>query len=181
MAKLCVISGPTGAGLREIVGAVLDTRRDIGNVTPVTARKRKAGEQDGVGFWFYDLDAWNAMKESGELLEATEFAGNDYGTSRRLVQEQLDAGKNVVLSLEIDRAAQVKRNMPEAVCVYMAPSTDAILRARYEKTARSPFEVSARMDVAAKEKQAADFSDRTIYTDDADEAAKELNALLNQA
>ena len=70
--------------------------------------------------------------------------------------------------------------MPEAVCVFMAPSDDAILRARYEKTARSPFEVSARMDAAAREKQAADFSDRTIYTDDADEAAKELNALLDQ-
>ena len=49
MAKLFVISGPTGAGLREIVGAVLDTRRDIGNVTPVTARKRKAGERERPG------------------------------------------------------------------------------------------------------------------------------------
>ena len=181
MAKLFVISGPTGAGLREIVGAVLDTRRDIGNVTPVTARKRKAGERDGVGFWFYDLDAWNAMKESRELLEATEFAGNDYGTSRRLVQEQLDAGKNVVLSLEIDRAAQVKRNMPEAVCVYMAPSTDAILRARYEKTARSPFEVTARMDRAAQEKAQAGFCDAFIPTDDEGEAAAALNALLDRA
>ena len=181
MAKLFVISGPTGAGLREIVGAVLDTRRDIGNVTPVTARKRKAGERDGVGFWFYDLDAWNAMKESGELLEATEFAGNDYGTSRRLVQEQLDVGKNVVLSLEIDRAAQVKRNMPEAVCVYMAPSTDAILRARYEKTARSPFEVTARMDRAAQEKAQAGFCDAIIPTDDEGEAAAALNALLDRA
>ena len=181
MAKLFVISGPTGAGLREIVGAVLDTRRDIGNVTPVTARKRKAGERDGVGFWFYDLDAWNAMKESGELLEATEFAGNDYGTSRRLVQEQLDAGKNVVLSLEIDRAAQVKQNMPEAVCVYMAPSTDAILRARYEKTARSPFEVTARMDRAAQEKAQAGFCDAIIPTDDEGEAAAALNALLDRA
>ena len=181
MAKLFVISGPTGAGLREIVGAVLDTRRDIGNVTPVTARKRKAGERDGVGFWFYDLDAWNAMKESGELLEATEFAGNDYGTSRRLVQEQLDAGKNVVLSLEIDRAAQVKQNMPEAVCVYMAPSTDAILRARYEKTARSPFEVTARMDRAAQEKAQAGFCDAIIPTDNEGEAAAALNALLDRA
>ena len=181
MAKLFVISGPSGAGLREIVGAVLDTRRDIGNVTPVTARKRKAGERDGVGFWFYDLDAWNAMKESGELLEATEFAGNDYGTSRRLVQEQLDAGKNVMLSLEIDRAAQVKRNIPEAVCVYMAPSTDAILRARYEKTARSPFEVTARMDRAAQEKAQAGFCDAIIPTDDEGEAAAALNALLDRA
>ncbi len=181
MGRLFVICGPSGAGLREIVGAVLDGRNDIGSVVPVTARKMKAGEQNGVGFWFYDLEGWNAMKESGELLEATEFAGNDYGTSRRLVQEQLDAGKNVVLNLEAGRACQLKANMPEAVCVYMAPADDAILRARYEKTARSPFEVSARMDVAAKEKQAASFCDHTIYTDNADQAEKELGALIDQA
>jgi Guanylate kinase len=180
MGKLFVISGPSGAGLREIVGAVLDGRTDIGNVVPVTARKMKAGEQDGVGFWFYDLEGWNAMKESGELLECTEFAGNDYGTSRRLVREQLDKGKNVVLNLETARAAQLKANMPEAVCVYMEPSSEALLRARYEKTARSPFEVSARMDRAAQEKAAAGFCDCTIFTDDAAQAVSELNALIDR-
>ena len=181
MGKLFVICGPSGAGLREIIGAVLDSRDDIGNVVPVTARKMKAGEKDGVGFWFYDLEGWNAMKESGELLEATEFAGNDYGTSRRLVQEQLDAGKNVVLNLEVERAAQLKANMPEAVCVYMEPSDARILRARYEATARSPFEVTARMDRAVREKAAADFCDFVIYTDDAEKAAMELNALIDKA
>ena len=181
MGRLFVICGPSGAGLREIVGAVLESRDDIGNVIPVTARKMKAGEQNGVGFWFYDLEGWNAMKESGELLECTEFAGNDYGTSRKLVQEQLDAGKSVVLNLEAARAKQLKANMPEAVCVYMAPSTEKLLRARYEKTARSPFEVSARMDVARKEKQAVGFCDHTIYTDDAEKATKELGVLLDRA
>ena len=179
--KLYVVSGPSGAGIRDIVAAVFAAREDVCAVTPVTARKMKEGEVDGVGFFFYDLEGWNALKESGDLLECTEFAGNDYGTSRKLVQEQLDAGKNVVLNLEAARAKQLKANMPEAVCVYMAPSTDEILRERYEKTARSPFEVSARMDVAAQEKQAAAFCDRTIFTDDADEAAKELGALLDQA
>ena len=181
MGKLFVICGPSGAGLREILGAVLESRDDIGNVVPVTARKMKAGEQNGVGFWFYDLEGWNAMKESGELLECTEFAGNDYGTSRRLVQAELNTGRNVVLNLEAARAKQLKASMPEAVCVYMAPSTDGLLRERYEKTARSPFEVSARMDMAAKEKQTAAFCDRSIFTDDATEAARELNALLDQA
>ena len=180
MAKLFVISGPSGAGLREIVGAVLDSRDDIGHVVPVTARKMKAGEVDGEGFWFYDLEGWNAMRASGELLECTEFAGNDYGTSRRLVEEQLQMGKNVVLNLEVDRAAQIKANMPEAVCVYMEPSTEEILRARYEKTARSPFEVSARMDRAAQEKKAAQFCDRTICTDDGAQAVRELNALIDR-
>ena len=181
MAKLFVVCGPSGAGLREIVGTVLESRNDIGAVVPVTARKMKAGEQNGVGFWFYDLEGWSAMRESGELLECTEFAGNDYGTSRRLVREQLEAGKNVLLNLEVSRAAQLKANMPEAVCVYMAPSDDALLRARYEKTARSSFEVSARMDRAAREKAAAGFCDCMIFTDDAAQAEKELKALLDQA
>ena len=178
MGKLFVVCGPSGAGLREIVGAVLESRQDIGAVVPVTARKKKAGEQDGAGFWFYDLKSWKAMRESGELLECTEFAGNDYGTSRRLVQEQLDAGKNVLLNMEASRASQIKANMPEAVCVYMAPSSDELLRKRYEKTARSRYEVSARMDAAARDRAAAGFCDKTIFTDVPEEAVKALNALL---
>jgi guanylate kinase len=180
MGKLFVVCGPSGAGLREIVGAVLESRRDIGAVVPVTARKKKAGEQDGAGFWFYDLKSWKAMRESGELLECTEFAGNDYGTSRRLVQEQLDAGKNVLLNMEASRAAQIKANMPEAVCVYMAPSSDELLRKRYEKTARSAFEVSARMDRARQDRAGADFCDLVIATDDEAEAVRALNALLDR-
>ena len=137
MGKLFVISGPSGAGLREIVGAVLDARSDLGHVVPVTARKKKAGEVDGEGFWFYDLEGWNAMKESGELLECTEFAGNDYGTSRRLVQEQLDAGKNVVRSpfevtARMDRAAQEKRAAAFCDCVICTDDAAGAARALNE-------------------------------------------------
>ena len=104
MQKKClVVCGPSGAGLGEIVKRVFALRSDVAAVTPVTARKPKAGEQDGVGFWFYDLEGWNALKESGDLLEATEFAGNDYGTSRRLVNAALEQGHNVLLNLPVER------------------------------------------------------------------------------
>ena len=178
--KLFVVSGPSGAGLKEILGAVMEQRRDLGTVIPVTARKMKAGEQDGVGFYFYDLEGWNAMKESGELLECTEFAGNDYGTSRRLVREQLDAGKNVLLEREPSRAAQIKANMPEAVCVYMEPADPAVLQARYEAIARSPFEVPVRMEQAEKARQASGFCDERIASDDPAAAVAALNALIDR-
>ena len=177
--KLFVVSGPSGAGIREIAAAVLDSRTDLGPVVPVTARKMKAGEKDGVGFYFFDLEGWNAMKENGDLLEATEFAGNDYGTSRKLVREQLDAGKNVLLNLEVERAAQIKRNMPEAVCVYIEPS-EAVLRQRYERIARSWVEVSARLDVAARQKALSGFCDARINSDDETAAAAALNALIDR-
>ena len=178
--KLLVVCGPSGAGLGEIVTRVFALRPDTAAATPVTARKPKAGETDGVGFWFYDLEGWNVLKESGDLLEATEFAGNDYGTSRRRVMEQLEAGKNVLLNLPVDRAAQLKANMPEAVCVYVEPSGEEILRARYEKTARSSFEVSARMELAEKQRALSAFCDVRICSDDPEKAVRELNGLIDR-
>ena len=176
--KLLVVCGPSGAGLGEIVKRVFALRPDTAAATPVTARKPKAGETDGVGFWFYDLEGWNALKESGDLLEATEFAGNDYGTSRRRVTEQLEAGKNVLLNLPVDRAAQLKANMPEAVCVYVAPSSEALLRARWEAAGRSALEVSVRMEQAALQRQAASFCDAVVSSDDLAAAADALCAML---
>ena len=175
--KLFVISGPSGAGIGEVLQTVFAARSDVGTVTPLTARKMKEGEKDGAGFYFYDLEGWNALKEAGDLLETTEFAGNDYGTSRRLVEEQLAAGRNVLLNLSVERAAQVKRSMPEAVCVYIEPSP-AVLRERCRRIARSEFEVSVRMEEAARQRALAGFCDHFLNSDDLGAAAAELEALL---
>ena len=177
--KLYVFSGPSGIGLRELVGSLLESRADCAAVTPVTARKRKPGERDGVGYYFYDLDSWNALKESGDLLETTVLAGNDYGTSRRLVREKLDTGLNVLLALEVERAAQLKRNMPEAVCVWLEPADPAVLESRCRAASRSGFECRVRLETAARERALSGFCDRRIATDDPDAALRELNALLD--
>ena len=177
--RLLVISGPSGSGMNEIAGSVIDSRSDIGRVVPVTARKMKAGEVNGENFWFFELEQWEEMKASGDMLECTEFAGNDYGTSKRLVEEQLYAGKNVILVLETERAAMLNRNMPEAVCIYMEPSDPVILRGIFEKTARNSVEVDVRMRHADEQRRISLFCDKRIFTDDPDQAAEELNALID--
>ena len=171
--RVFVVSGPSGAGIGEILSAVFAARHDLATVTPVTARKMKAGEVNGVGFYFFDLDQWNEKKASGDLLETTEFAGNDYGTSRALVEEQLAAGKSVLLNLELSRAAELKRNWPEAVCLYIEPSPD-VLRCRYEASARSSFEVSVRMEAAEKQRALSGFCDAHINSDDLQQATAAL-------
>ena len=176
--KLFVLSGPSGAGIGEVITALFARRQDLGTAVPVTARKMKAGEVDGVGFYFYDLEGWNALKESGDLLECTEFAGNDYGTSCRLVDEQLAAGRHVLLSLELSRAAQLKANMPEAVCVYVSPSP-AILEARYAAIARSERELAVRLAAAREEESRSRFCDARVNSDDVAAAADRLEALLD--
>ena len=178
--KLIVITGPFGAGLKDIVGEVLDSGTDLTTVTPVTARKMKDGEQNGVGFFFYDLEGWNAMKESGDLLEATELAGNDYGTSRALVQEALRGGKHVLLMLEPERAAQVKQNMPEACCLYVEPSDPEELRNRYSATARNAYELTARMELAAEQRAASGYCDFRIDSTDPAKAVREIQKLIDR-
>jgi len=144
----------------------------------VTSRRMKEGETDGVGFRFYDLEEWNAMKNAGEFLETTEFAGNDYGTSRALVNELLDAGKNVLLSLEPERAAQVKQSFPASVCIWVEPSNEALLRERFSQRARSEREIEVRLRTAAEQRASSGFCDLRVADDDPASTLKALNETI---
>jgi guanylate kinase len=138
----------------------------------------KEGETDGIGFRFYDLEAWSALKDAGGLLETTEFAGNDYGTSREFVVQLLDAGKNVLLSLEPDRAAQVKQNFPAAVCIWVEPSDETLLRERFSQRARSEREIEVRLRAAAEQRAASGFCDLRIADDDPATTLRTLNEAI---
>ena len=120
------------------------------------------------------------MKESGDLLEATELAGNDYGTSRALVQAALSGGKHVILMLEPERAAQVKRNMPEAYCLYVEPADPTQLRARYAKTARNSYELTARMELAAEQRAESGYCDARVDSTDPAAAVLEIRKLIDR-
>ncbi len=176
--KLIVLSGPSGAGIGDVVKALFARRSDLVPVVPVTARKMKEGEKDGVGFFFFELEGWEAMKASGDLLETTEFAGNDYGTSRKLVLEQFARGNSVLMERDPERAAQIKRNMPEAICVYLEPSPE-VLAGRLRAVSRSEREFSLRLETAERLRERSDFCDRHLCSDDADAAAREIEGLLD--
>lgn len=171
MKKLIVITGPSGAGLPEVVSEVFSLKPDLASVTPLTARKMKDGEQNGKHFWFFDLEGWNTLKEKGDLLETTELAGNDYGTSRRLVMDQIEQGRHVLLSVEPERAAQVKCNMPDAVCIYVEPMDPAELNNRYADSVRSSFELNARMELAAEQRASSGYCDFFVDSSDISAAA----------
>ena len=118
------------------------------------------------------------MKASGDLLETTEFAGNDYGTSRKLVEEQFARGRSVLMERELDRAAQIKAHMSEAVCVYAEPSP-AVLEERLRAASRSELELSLRLQTAARLRAQSDFCDLRVCSDDLDAAVREIESLLD--
>lgn len=179
MGKLFVISGPSGAGKSTVVFKAIENRSDICFSTSVTTRKPRPGEVDGREYFFVDLDRFKEMVENDELLEHAVYVANSYGTPRAYVQQQLDKGMNVLLDIEVQGARQVHEKMPEAVTVFIVPPSLAVLKERLEKrgtdTARA---IEARLIRARQEYAEADFYDYIIVNGDAEQAAKEFEAII---
>ncbi len=178
--KLIVISGPSGAGKSTVVFKAIEGRNDVCFSTSVTTRKPRPGETDGKEYFFVDLDRFREMVENDELLEHAEYVANSYGTPRAYVEKQLEAGLNVLLDIEVQGARQVHEKMPEAVMIFVAPPSlkelERRLRGRGTDTERA---IEARLIRAQQEFAEADFYQYLIINDDADKAARELNAIID--
>ena len=177
--KLIVISGPSGAGKSTVVFKAVADRSDICFSTSVTTRNPRPGEIDGREYFFIDRERFDRMVEQGELLEHAEYVSNCYGTPRAYVEQQMDKGLNVLLDIEVQGARQVHEQMPEAVFIFVTPPSMDELRSRLEKRGTdSPEVIASRLERARQEYREADFYDYILVNDDADRAARELNAII---
>ena len=177
--RLIVISGPSGAGKSTVVFKAIEGRDDMCFSTSVTTRKPRPNEVDGREYFFVDLDRFKEMVDNDELLEHAEYVANSYGTPRAYVEEQLDAGLNVLLDIEVQGARQVHERMPDAVKIFIVPPSMEELKRRLEgrgtDTARA---IEARLIRAGQEYAEADFYDYIIVNDDVERAANELSAII---
>lgn len=177
--KLFVISGPSGAGKSTVVFKAMEGREDYCFSTSVTTRKPRPGEVDGREYFFIDRDRFSEMVLRDELLEYAEYVSNSYGTPRAYVEEQLDAGFDVILDIEIQGARQVHEKMPEAVMIFIAPPTLEELERRLVNRGTDTAEaIRGRLARARQEYAEADFYSYIIVNDDADTAAAEVASII---
>ena len=177
--KLFVISGPSGAGKSTVVFKAMEGREDYCFSTSVTTRKPRPGEVDGREYFFIDRDRFSEMVLRDELLEYAEYVSNSYGTPRAYVEEQLDAGFDVILDIEIQGARQVHEKMPEAVMIFIVPPTLEELERRLVNRGTDTAEaIRDRLARARQEYAEADFYSYIIVNDDADAAATELASII---
>lgn len=178
--KLFVISGPSGAGKSTVVFKAMEGRQDFCFSTSVTTRKPRPGEVDGREYFFIDRERFDEMVRNDELLEYAEYVSNAYGTPRAYVQQQLDAGFNVILDIEIQGARQVHEKLPEAVMIFIVPPTLEELERRLVKRGTDTAEaIKGRLTRARQEYAEADFYNYLIVNDDADTAARELASIIS--
>lgn len=177
---LIVLSGPSGSGKNTVCDMAKEVMPNIWESVSMTSRKPRKGEVDGKDYYFVSEEEFEKNIEEGKMLEHAKFAGNYYGTPRESVQKQLDAGKDVLLVIEIQGALQIKEKIPQALFVFLLPPSMKELkrRLRMRKT-ETEEKLMERFETAYKEINELSKYNYVIVNDKADEAARKLEAIIS--
>ena len=177
---LLVVSGPSGVGKGTIIKKLFERNENLYFSVSATTREPRPGEENGVHYLFKSREEFENDIASGGMLEYAVYSRNYYGTPRSAVEEQLAAGHDVVLDIEIHGARNVKRLMPEAVLVYILPPDMAELRKRLVgRNTESEDAIKLRLEAAYRElKEAPDLYDFFVVNDVVEQAAAKIENIL---
>ncbi|GHD02019.1 guanylate kinase [Zhihengliuella salsuginis] len=178
--QVTVLAGPTAVGKGTVSTYIRDNYPDVWLSVSATTREPRPGEQDGVHYYFTDRDEFQRLADTGQMLEwAVVHGRNCYGTIRSKVEEAAEAGKHVLLEIDLQGARQVKASMPEAKFVFLAPPTwEELVRRLTGRGTETPEEQQRRLETAKLELAAESEFDVTIVNDDVERAADELVGLM---
>jgi guanylate kinase len=175
---LFIVSAPSGAGKTSLVKALLKADPAIRLSVSFTTRAPRPGETDGRDYHFVSRERFEAMLGEGEFLEHAEVYGNFYGTSKSGITRDLEAGRDILLEIDWQGAAQVKRDFPQATSIYILPPSFNALRTRLTGRGQDSAEtIERRLAAAAGDVAHADAFDYIIVNDDFDHALLDLVAI----
>ncbi len=179
MAKVFVITGPSGVGKGTLISQLLERVSGLELSVSATTRQPREGELDGRDYHFLTPDEFDRRIEREDFLEFATYSGNRYGTLRSEVRKRLDAGRSVVLEIEVQGARQVRAAMRESIQVFIAPPDPSVLRQRLEsRGADSAAAIDARLEVAEQELAAQDEFAYRVVNADLERAAADLEGIV---
>jgi len=149
---LIVLSGPSGAGKDAVLTRMRESGYPLEYVTTVTTRPQRANERDNVDYHFISTEMFQKMIENKALLEWAHVYGNMYGVPKQPVKQALDKGQDIMVKVDIQGAATIKKLLPQALLIFLMPSSieDLTLRLKQRHT-ESPFNLALRLKTAEEE------------------------------
>ena len=179
---LFVVAAPSGGGKSSMVNALLEREPEIRLSVSYTTRPPRPGESEGNHYHFVDVPTFLTLKDRGEFLEHAFVHGNWYATSATWLQAQVSAGQDVLLEIDWQGAAQVRRLMTDSVHIFILPPSIEALKERLTKRAQDPPDIIAERLTAAREemRHCGEF-DYVIMNQDFARAVDDLSVIVRAA
>ncbi len=175
MAKVFVITGPSGVGKGTLIRTLLERVPELEIAVSATTRRPRPGEVQGADYHFLSDDEFERRAQAGEFVEHARYSGRRYGTLRAELEQRLAGGHPVVLEIEVQGARLVREAMPEAVQIFIAPPSEDALRARLVgRGTDDPDQVAARLQTAREELRAQGEFGHVVINDRLEDASDAL-------
>lgn len=177
---LIVLSGPSGVGKGTVRKALFeDPEVDFNYSISMTTRNPREGEKNGVDYYFVSKEQFEENIKNGEMLEYAKYVDNYYGTPLNYVNEQLNAGHDVFLEIEVNGALQVRANCPDGVFIFLTPPDIKELRSRLVGRGTDDLEfINKRIQKASKEIRMMQNYDYAIVNDKIKNAVEQIKDIV---
>lgn len=176
---LIVLSGFSGAGKGSIVKRLLSDYDQYALSVSATTRSPRPGEEDGIAYFFKTKQEFEDMIAKDAFIEYARYVDNYYGTPKEYVQRQLDAGRDVILEIEIQGARKVKAQYPDTLMLFVVTPDAATLKERLTgRGTESPDVIHDRLKRAAEEAEGIEDYDYLVVNDNLDTCVAQVHALI---
>lgn len=179
--KIIIISGPSGVGKGTVIEKLRKEDSTLGFSVSATTRAPREGEVNGVNYHFVSREQFEEMINNGEMIEYTCYNGNFYGTPKSSVEDVISRGFNIILDIEVEGAANMKKEFPQATSIFILPPDIETLYDRLKGRGTEDEEtINRRIARAREELEFQHNYDFRVINDTVDEAVAEIRNIISE-